>query len=423
LEFTLFQALSFTLLVLAALFVLIPLWRTRNKISAGEELRKEANLALFHERTDDLEAELAAGNIDQQQFDALITELQQNLLADVDSATTSTAASKQSKKTDKPTSEGLLSLNLAVPIVLLLLVPVLAYSLYDRWGFLSDVQMMDLYQRTVDNRDDIEEAQALIVSLGESVQENEDQPWSWYFLAENFANLGMFNEAEIAYTRSSSLLDDTPEKALVLGRVAMAMYINAELQFTPEILEVIDQARTINPNEISILQLLASDAAENEDYAAAIQYWRLLIQASPNSAQADQLRLNITAAQQVLTEQNPDAATGPSINVNLSLADGLQLNESLRVFIAARNADREGMPPLAATSLVVGNLPMTIQLDDSSAVGPFNLSSAENVFVSALVSYAGTATPQSGDYRVVSDIFSHNNDLSEINLIIAEQVE
>ena len=246
---------------------------------------------------------------------------------------------------------------------------------------------------------------------------------SWYFLAENFANLGMFNEAEIAYTRSSSLLDDTPEKALVLGRVAMAMYINAELQFTPEILEVIDQARTINPNEISILQLLASDAAENEDYAAAIQYWRLLIQASPNSAQADQLRLNITAAQQVLTEQNPDAATGPSINVNLSLADGLQLNESLRVFIAARNADREGMPPLAATSLVVGNLPMTIQLDDSSAVGPFNLSSAENVFVSALVSYAGTATPQSGDYRVVSDIFSHNNDLSEINLIIAEQVE
>ena len=414
-----FQTITIALLVLAALFVLVPLWRNRNKINTGEELRKETNVALFHERTDDLKAELAAGNLDQQQYDALVTELQQNLLADVDTE----AVSSIQSAADKSAKEGRLALNMAVPVVLILLVPILAYSLYDRWGFLSDVEMMSLYQRTVDNRDDIEEAQALIVSLGESVQANEDQPWTWYFLAENFANLGMFNEAEIAYTRSSSLMEDTPEKALVLGRVAMAMYINAELQFTPEILEIVNQARAINPNEISILQLLASDAAENEDYESAIQYWRLLIQASPNSAQADQLRLNISAAQQILREQDPDAASGPSISVNVALADGLQLDENIRVFIAARNADREGMPPLAATSFVVGNLPLTIQLDDSSAVGPFNLSSADNVFVSALVSYAGTANPQPGDYRVVSENFSHDNALTEITLIIADQVE
>ena len=50
--------------------------------------------------------------------------------------------------------------------------------------------------------------------------------------------------------------------------------------------------------------------------------------------------------------------------------------KNLRVFVAARNADREGMPPLAAISLVVGNLPIMVQLDNSLAVGPFDLSSA-----------------------------------------------
>ena len=108
--------------------------------------------------------------------------------------------------------------------------------------------------------------------------------------------------------------------------------------------------------------------------------------------------------------------------MTVSLASGLELNSGLRVFVAARNADREGMPPLAATDLVVGNLPMTIRLDNSSAVGPFNLASAENVYVSALVSRAGVATPQSGDYRVVSESFSHNNEQAEVSLIISEKV-
>ena len=44
--------------------------------------------------------------------------------------------------------------------------PILAYGLYERWGFLSDVEMMGLYQRTVDNRDDIEEVSVINHKLG-----------------------------------------------------------------------------------------------------------------------------------------------------------------------------------------------------------------------------------------------------------------
>ncbi len=80
----LFQVLTFLLIVLAALFVIVPLWRDRHKTNIDTELRKEANVALFHERAEDLKAEFETGSLGQVQFDALITELQQNLLADVE---------------------------------------------------------------------------------------------------------------------------------------------------------------------------------------------------------------------------------------------------------------------------------------------------------------------------------------------------
>ena len=424
-----FWILTAALFTLAMLFVLIPLLRKSDFSDDGERVRNEANISLFKEREQELEAELASESIDAKQFSSLIIELKRNLLSDVTDGTRQSIPSKKAKKTKDQRStkrqsvlEKLLTWNIGFPVMLTFLIPLLAYGLYDRWGYIDEVEMMDLYQRTVQNVDDLEEAQALIVSLGQSVQNDDDQPWAWYFLGENFSNIGMFNEAEIAYGRSADLFEATPEKALVLGRVAMVKYINAELQLTPEIAEVIDEARAINPNEITILQLLASDASSNEDYAAAIGYWRLLIQVDPNSQQAQTLRANITAAQQILAQQSPSSEEGPVIDVTVSLASGLELNSSLRVFVAARNADREGMPPLAATDLVVGNLPMTIRLDNSSAVGPFNLASAENVYVSALVSRTGVATPQAGDYRVVSESFSHNNEQAEISLIISETV-
>jgi cytochrome c-type biogenesis protein CcmH len=125
----------------------------------------------------------------------------------------------------------------------------------------------------------------------------------------------------------------------------------------------------------------------------------------------------------MLADQEPPGTNSPIINVALSLQDGLELNRNLRVFVAARDADRQGVPPLAAIDLTVADLPMTIRLDNSSAVGAFNLASAEVVYVSALVSQSGTAMPQVGDYRVVSEEFSHNNESNQVDLIISRKVD
>ncbi len=418
-----FWLLTICLFIAAALFVVVPLW-SANRGGAQEsiQLRKAANIALFHERNDEFEAELAEGNLDQSQFDALILELQQGLLADVDSAAQAAAPEPAKTKPKQSQLRGSGIIRNVIPLALVLFMSVLAYSLYNQWGYIDDVELMDLFRRTVNNTADIEETQSLIVRLGEVVQADADKEWAWYFLAENFANLNMFPEAQIAYRQAANRIEAGPEKALILGRVALAMYITADLKLTPEILEVVEEARALNPNERSILQLLAADADQRRDYQSAIAYWRLLIQSSPNSGQARLLRESIAAAQSLMADSGQDIDAGPVVEVKLRLTEGIELDPNLRVFIAVRNAQREGLPPLAATQLRVADLPVTIRLDDASAVGPFNLSSADTVFVSALVSFTGTANPGSGDYRVVSDSFVHNGQHAVIDLVLSERV-
>ncbi|HIA59087.1 MAG TPA: c-type cytochrome biogenesis protein CcmI [Gammaproteobacteria bacterium] len=418
-----FWLLTICLFIAAALFVVVPLWSAnRGGTQESIQLRKAANIALFHERNDEFEAELAEGNLDQSQFDALILELQQGLLADVDSAAQAAAPEPAKTKPKQSQLRGSGIIRNVIPLALVLFMSVLAYSLYNQWGYIDDVELMDLFRRTVNNTADIEETQSLIVRLGEVVQADADKEWAWYFLAENFANLNMFPEAQIAYRQAANRIEAGPEKALILGRVALAMYITADLKLTPEILEVVEEARALNPNERSILQLLAADADQRRDYQSAIAYWRLLIQSSPNSGQARLLRESIAAAQSLMADSGQDIDAGPVVEVKLRLTEGIELDPNLRVFIAVRNAQREGLPPLAATQLRVADLPVTIRLDDASAVGPFNLSSANTVFVSALVSFTGTANPGSGDYRVVSDSFVHNGQHAVIDLVLSERV-
>ena len=399
-------------------FVLLPLWiRNRAESFVEDASRKNENVALFQERSDELENELSSGNLSQAEFDVLIQETQQSLLLDVSDEEITTKTKREKKPAAKSPAY-----NLVIPLLLCLAMPLVAYGLYEEWGFKNDVELMGLFQRTVNNRDNPQESQDLIRRLGEVVQADDYRPWAWYFLAENFASIGMFTEAEIAYRQSAARMEETPEKALVLGRVAMAKYILAEYTFTADILEVIGKARAINPNEISVLQLIAADAEEREDFETAIEYWRLIIQSNPNSEQAQTLRRSIAIAQQRLAGDGQDVAAGPIIEINLSLAEGLEIDGGLRVFVAVRNAAQEGLPPLAAIDLTVADLPANIQLDNSFAVGPFNISSAETIFVSASVSFTGSATPTSGDYRSQSDNFSHNGQRAVISLEIIDQV-
>ncbi len=408
----------------AALFVLFPLWRHYRPAASEQEVRVDANLGIFEERQRELQNELAQGNLEVDQFEALLLELKKSLLSDTEKDAGKKRSGSQKQKQHGSAEKDWLSR--AIPAAMILLIPIVAFTMYDRWGYLSDVQLMGLYEQTIDPNIDQQQSRDLVIALGRVVQEDPSNQWAWYFLGRNFSNLGMFNEAGIAFERSSDLMIEGPDKAAALGLLAQIRYLLAEGELTAEVLEVIELARSINPSENASLQLLSVDAEIKGDYQAAIGYWRLMIQANPNSVQAQQLRERITEAQRLIAQEggaDMNQEQGPVIDVNISLADGLVLPAGLRLFVAARNADQEGMPPLAATDLRADDLPMTVTLDESMAITPmFSLTAAETIYVSATVSLSGTANVQSGDYRAVSENFAHNNQHAVIDLVIRDIV-
>ncbi|MDB2602146.1 c-type cytochrome biogenesis protein CcmI [Gammaproteobacteria bacterium] len=408
----LFWTLAALLAVMAIAFFVIPFYRANggDEEAVGSVQRSE-NLLLFAERESELAEDLAAGEIDSEEHATLLRELQQSLLDDVQDT-------RPKRVPIAISSRGWLVIGLIAVSL-----PAVSVTLYQRWGFIDDVQVMGLFQESLAAQGDVVAASALVTELGELVKNGSENPWVWYFLGENFATIGRFNEAEISYRQAAERLSGQPEEALVLGRAALALYIKSEFRFTPELNALIEQAQAINPNEIAVIQLLAADAQNRGDYAAAIANWRILIQLDPNSPEAQALRGEIANAQRLLREESGEEIVGPEIEVRLALAEGLSLDPNLRVFVAVRSAEREGMPPLAAVGLSVADLPTTISLDNSSQVGPFNLSSADLVRVSALVSLNGTANPSRGDYRVVSDDFAHNGQHTIVTLTISDEVE
>ena len=408
----LFWTLAALLAVMAIAFFVIPFYRANggDEEAVGSVQRSE-NLLLFAERESELAEDLAAGEIDSEEHATLLRELQQSLLDDVQDTRPKRAPIAIS-------SRGWLVIGLIAVSL-----PAVSVTLYQRWGFIDDVQVMGLFQESLAAQGDVAAASALVTELGELVKNGSENPWVWYFLGENFATIGRFNEAEISYRQAAERLSGQPEEALVLGRAALALYIKSEFRFTPELNALIEQAQAINPNEIAVIQLLAADAQNRGDYAAAIANWRILIQLDPNSPEAQALRGEIANAQRLLREESGEEIVGPEIEVRLALAEWLSLDPNLRVFVAVRSAEREGMPPLAAVGLSVADLPTTISLDNSSQVGPFNISSADLVRVSALVSLNGTANPSRGDYRVVSDDFAHNGQHAIVTLTISDEVE
>jgi cytochrome c-type biogenesis protein CcmH len=189
---------------------------------------------------------------------------------------------------------------------------------------------------------------------------------------------------------------------------------------------IIDQAQLIDPNQFLILQVQGLDAERRQDHQAAITYWRRILQQTPPGPESDQIQARIEIAQQALAGAAPQSAeppvpTGAQVQVQVSLAEGLSLPAGTRVFVSALDVNGRGQP-LAARVLSVEDLPVTLTLSDADAVGPFNISSAQTLYVVATASSSGTANVQSGDYQARSEGFARTVDAALIPLVIADRV-
>lgn len=417
---TTFWLYSAFLLIIALLFILVPVLRYRPLVKTSDsEIRKQKNIEVFQQSLGELENDREEDIITLEEFEKLKTELQRSFLSDMDDEKI-----RQQSATGKT--------NKLIPLLCLLFIPLFSYSLYEIVGSARDLELPEIMQ-ALGEAETAEEQLAGLNRLAEILQDrfdrHEDDIQNGYMLGTLYLELENYAGAISTFSAMTPHMEDSPDKATVLGQLAQSMYMAAESQITPEIQQIINQTLAMNPNEYAVMSLLAIEAFINEDFGQALTFWRRqLIQMDPNSQQAVVLRSRIEQVESLLPEfastPDPEQGGGTSVTLLVSLDDSVKelLDDAMTLYVFARRA--EGGPPVAAVNLSVQEFPFEITLDDSLAMLPGNnLSSAENVFVGARLSRSGQAIAQPGDIEAVSEPFALSELTGPVTLNIKDIVQ
>ncbi|WP_020209608.1 c-type cytochrome biogenesis protein CcmI [Gilvimarinus chinensis] len=377
--------------------VLWPLFaRKQRKQAHGHRLAE--NVALYREHEQELAQSLAAGEIDQVQFDKLVLEAKKNLLSDQPSS----SAGYQ---------HGGRWLLLAVASIAV----VVSAVLYLARGASGDVAFTHLQRQVLEDNflamqagesPDPTGTRELIDLVQSRLERHPDNTQYWYLLGNYASQLGDFTLAEKGYREVYQRVPNEPGSASELAQV---LFLGQGNRMSEEISFLTNKALEVDADDTTALGLAGIRAFEQQNFAAAAQYWQRAAELTPPGAPGRQAlmagveRARAEAqggkAEPALKSDTNSSAQGGQWNipVEVSLADNLQVPAGSTLFVFAR--EYQGSPmPLAVYRAPAGKFPQAVTLDESMA-----MTSAERLLqegqieLVARLSLSGQAMPQSGD--------------------------
>jgi cytochrome c-type biogenesis protein CcmH len=395
---TLFWTLSAALLLVAIIFIAVPLWR--KSASNNDVLRDTANLGILRDQSMELEVDLRNGLLTQEAYEQGKSELQTRLLEEVKTSEQPVKAPRNPAK--------------VLAIVMAVLLPLFTVPVYMKLGN-TKAMLSPQEQSAATAGDGIIRTEEGLQELASDLKDNPDNANGWYMLARSYIEMKRYEEGARAYEELVKLV---PDEAQLWANYAdvYAMAHGRTLQ-SPEVAKMLDQALALDPNNITALALTGSAGMERGDYVMAITNWQKLYGfLQPGSQEAQRFKGSIQRARDLLAAQpggkqklaqlpfekapqqtaaNPAAAITGRVALSKTLAGKASPNDT--VFILARAAQGPKMP-LAVFRKQVKDLPMEFSLDDSMAMRPeMKLSGFDQVVVVARVSKSGTPMSQSGD--------------------------
>ncbi|MBH3434738.1 c-type cytochrome biogenesis protein CcmI [Pseudomonas citronellolis] len=362
------------LALVAMAFLLIPLLRGRR--AQAEEDRTALNVALYQERLAELDAQHAAGTLDDAQLQAGRAEAARELLADTEGE-----GERRSR------------LGRAAPLLAAVLLPLLGLGLYLHWGASEKLALSRELAEPPHSMAEMTER------LEKAVQAQPDSAEGWYFLGRTYMTQERFEDAAKAFERAANLSGRQSE---VLGQWAQALYFANGKKMAGAAQALADEALKQNPEEVTTLGLMGIAAFEDQRYADAVDYWQRLVAALPaDDPSRAAIQSGIERARQHLAERGeklpeaPAAAAtaGVTLKVRVDLSDAVkgQVKPDDSVFVFARAVNGPPMP-LAVKRLKVADLPDEVSLSDADAMMPqLKLSAFPKVELVARVSRAGNA--------------------------------
>lgn len=399
---TIFWLLS-GFMLLVALLMLLPSLLNVGGLKRSQ--RSAQNVLIAQERLTDLTAELNAGIIQQDDFDAARIELEKSLLLDTDAVdeTSSDDEVSELKKVSGKWS--------AISVVLF--VPLLTLFVYLKLGHVDAINPEQSVVANVSAQQTGNEQQAsieeMMLALEARMQANPTDPEGWFMLGKTNMALQRYNKAVLAFENLRELVGDQVQVLIHLSD-AKAMLNGGSMAGEPT--ELIEKALELEPNNLIALWLTAMATEERGDYKKALPlFQRLLSRLGEDPGSAEKVRLMITKlseqlgldAKEQLAKAETQASEAPASVARLKLLVKLDdkfaatVNADDTLYVLAKAINGPPMP-LAVVKKKVSDLPLTIELDDSMAMLPqARLSSFSEVKLIARISPSANPIQQSGD--------------------------
>lgn len=402
-----FASVAALLTLMALGFILMPWLRLRSHADASEPERELITVALYRAQFDELDRCLARGELSSADYEDSRQDLERRMLDDAGETETLRRPQRRS---------GLWLM------LLVLLLPLSSWSLYEFLGGWHEWRLMQRYQAVfAEASGGAPESDKLMELLGELTaytRASDDPDWL-YLQAQTQMQVGAYPAAVSAFAR---LREADPGNADIVGWQAQALYLANGRRLNDEAEALIDEALAINPHQSTVLGIRGISAFQRGDFNAAIGSWeQALAGLAPGTPSATMLEQGIREARAALDggAAAPGRATnsvGVLANTEMAsasqggggFADGIvvrveldaeaQVNPGSTVFVIA-SAPGGGMP-FAVVRLPVEGLPTEVTLDDSSAMAPGRMLSRQSeVKVTARVSASGNAIAQAGDWQ------------------------
>ena len=409
-----FWIFAAALMLLALAILVLPMLRRGDDDVDAADQRKQQNIQIAREQKQQLEAQLAAGEIDQAGFDSAYQDLQKALALEL------------GEEQQGPLERRGRWMIFAV----LLLLPALTVPLYLHYGEHRVALNPQLAQAIPGHHGSgsgaapqmtLDEMQAAIRGR---LQENPEDAEGWFMLGRVFMAKQQYGDAATAYQRAHDLIGEQPGVMFALAD-ALAMQNNGNLLGEPE--RLVLRGLELAPNFPNGLWLAGMAAEQRQDFSAAHAYWtRLLPLIEDNPQSHAEVRGLIGMLEQRVPElaSAAPAAAPPSSGPKLSLS--VDISSELRsratpdtvVFVYARA--QQGPPmPLAVKRLTLAELPVSLTLSDADAMMPaMKLSSFDQVVVGARVSHSGNPVGQSGDFFTEVEAIDSADPPPRIDLVI-----
>jgi cytochrome c-type biogenesis protein CcmH len=369
---TTFLISAFLLLVLVLLLLLRP-FMFPAKVEATS--RRQMNAAIYREELEKLEAERTAGSITAADYEIAHAEMRQRLFQD----------------TNEEDDRSVMGSSKLTVISLCLFVSVLSAGFYFSLGDATRIADQGNQQPMTQ-----EGVEAMVSEFAAKMEKDPTNLKGWVMLARSYRILGRNEDAAKAYERADDFINSDPQ---LLADYADVLAANANGSFAGKPLKLINQALSLDPNNLMALWLSGTASYTSGNYRAAVQTWeKLAQQLPPGTEEARSIAESISDARTKggLSSRAVVSNKGISGKIEISAVLKSQVKSGDIVMVIARKPGER--MPVAVLKTSASEFPMNFALTDALAMNPSApLSQIAEASIEVRISKTGMAMPEPGD--------------------------